>query len=133
MEVSMKSIKSITAAALFAAAAFTPAAGPALAHHSAAMFDDEKVMEVRGTVKELQWKSPHIWLQVIVDENGTKKEWSLEGGSPNSLSRAGWKATSFKPGDVVTVRFNPMRDGSAAGNFIGARFASDGKTIGRWQ
>ena len=29
-------------------------------------------------------------------------EWSLEGGSPNSLSRQGWRSTTFKPGDVVT-------------------------------
>lgn len=103
------------------------------AHHSAAMFDDAKVVELRGTVKELQWKNPHIWLQVIVDENGTKKELSLEGGSPNSLSRQGWRATSFKAGDEVTVRFNPMKDGTPAGQFVGAKFAADGKTIGRWQ
>ena len=103
------------------------------AHHSAAMFDDAKVVELTGTVKELQWANPHIWLQVVVDEKGRKTEWSLEGGSPNSLSRQGWRATTFKPGDVVTVRFNPMKDGSPGGNFVGAKFASDGRTIGRWQ
>ena len=103
-----------------------------LAHHSGQMFDDSKVVELTGTVKELQWTNPHIWLQVVVDENGTKKEWSLEGGSPNSLSRNGWRATTFKPGDVITFRANPMRDGTAAGSFIAAKF-TDGKTIGRWQ
>jgi hypothetical protein len=110
------------------------AAAPALAHHSAAMFDDTKVLEKKATVKELQWANPHVWLQVVVvDEKGTKTEWSLEGGSPNTLSRQGWRATTFKPGDTVTVRFNPMKDGTAAGQFIGAKFESDGKTIGRWQ
>ena len=106
---------------------------PLVAHHSAAMFDDTKVVELTGTVKELQWANPHIWLQVIVDDKGKKTEWSLEGGSPNSLSRQGWRATTFKPGDVVTVRLNPMKDGTPAGSFIGAKFAADGKTIGRWQ
>ena len=105
---------------------------PALAHHSAAMFDDAKVLELTGVVKEMQWANPHIWIQVIVDDNGTKKEWSLEGGSPNTLSRRGWRSTSFKPGDMVTVRLNPMKDGTAAGLFIGAKFAADGHTIGRW-
>ena len=105
--------------------------GAGLAHHSAAMFDDTKVVELKGIVKELQWTNPHIWLQVIVEDKGTKTEWSLEGGSPNSLSRRGWRATSFKPGDVVTVRFNPMKDGTPAGGFIGAKFA-DGRTMGRW-
>jgi Family of unknown function (DUF6152) len=103
-----------------------------LAHHSAAMFDDAKVLELMGVVKEMQWANPHIWIQVVVDDHGTKKEWSLEGGSPNTLSRRGWRSTSFKPGDMVTVRLNPMKDGTAAGLFIGAKFAADGHTIGRW-
>jgi hypothetical protein len=125
-------LKYAIAAALIAGAALTTST-PMAAHHSAAMFDDTKVMEITGTVKELQWANPHIWLQVIVDEKGKKTEWSLEGGSPNSLSRQGWRATTFKAGDVVMVRFNPMKDGSAGGNFVGAKFASDGRTIGRWQ
>ena len=109
------------------------AALPALAHHSGSMFDDEKVIELNGTVKALQWTNPHVWLQVVVEANGTATEWSLEGGSPNSLSRQGWRSTTFKPGDVIAVRLNPMRDGAAGGRFIGARFAADGRTIGRWQ
>jgi hypothetical protein len=40
--------------------------------------------------------------------------------------------TTFKPGDVVTIKINPMRDGSHAGQFVGAKFA-DGKTLGRWE
>ena len=127
----MTFLKRSTAAVLIGAALLVST--PVVAHHSAAMFDDTKVVELTGTVKELQWANPHIWLQVIVDDKGKKTEWSLEGGSPNSLSRQGWRATTFKAGDVVSVRFNPMKDGSPGGNFVGAKFASDGRTIGRWQ
>jgi hypothetical protein len=127
----MKRIPTLAAAALFIAALI--AVTPVLAHHSAAMFDDAKVLELKGTVKELQWANPHVWLQVIVEEKGRKTEWSLEGGSPNSLSRQGWRSTTFKPGDVVTVRLNPMKDGTSAGAFVGAKFDADGKTIGRWE
>ena len=127
----MKASRFSVAAGLIATA--LTVAAPVVAHHSAAMFDDEKVLELKGTVKELQWANPHIWLQVIVDEKGKKTEWSLEGGSPNSLSRQGWRSTTFKPGDAVTVRLNPMKDGTPAGAFIGAKFDADGKTIGRWQ
>lgn len=127
----MKGIRSTLAAALLVLPIVT--AQTMLAHHSAAMFDDTKVIELKGTVKELQWANPHIWLQVIVEDNGRRTEWSIEGGSPNSLSRQGWRSTTFKPGDVVTVRINPMKDGTAAGNFVGARFEADGRTIGRWQ
>jgi hypothetical protein len=103
------------------------------AHHSASMFDDTRVVELSGTVKELQWTNPHVWLQVIVEDKGAKTEWSIEGGSPNTLSRQGWRSTTFKPGDRVTVRLNPMKDGTPAGSFVGAKFSSDGRTIGRWQ
>ena len=127
----MTAFRISTVAVLIATALL--ASPPVAAHHSAAMFDDTKVVELTGTVKELQWANPHIWLQVIVDDKGKKTEWSLEGGSPNSLSRQGWRATTFKAGDVVSVRFNPMKDGSPGGNFVGAKFASDGRTIGRWQ
>ena len=102
---------------------------PLAAHHSASMFDDTKLVELSGTVKALQWTNPHIWLQVIIDDT----EWSLEGGSPNSLSRQGWRSTTFKAGDVVTVRLRPMKDGTAAGQFIGAKFAADGHTVGSWE
>ena len=126
----MKSSRSRGVVLILAVAAII--AAPALAHHSASMFDDTKVMEKKAVVKELQWTNPHVWLQVVVEENGAKTEWSLEGGSPNTLSRQGWRATSFKPGDVILVRFNPMKDGSSAGLFVGAKFETDGRTIGRW-
>jgi hypothetical protein len=103
------------------------------AHHSAAMFDDTKVVEISGTVKELQWTNPHIWLQVTVADDGKVTEYSIEGGSPNSLSRRGWRSTTFEPGDAVTVRLNPMKDGTPAGSFVGAKFGDDGRTIGRWE
>ena len=124
-------MKSIGIAALMCAAVALAAPGVS-AHHSGAMFDREKMMELKGTVKELQWSNPHIWIQIVAQDNGAAKEWSLEGGSPNTLSRQGWRSTTFKPGDEVMVRFNPMKDGTAAGAFIGAKFA-DGKTIGRWE
>ena len=127
----MKSIRQGNTVALMIAATFV-SGQVLLAHHSAAMFDDQRIVELKGTIKELQWTNPHIWIQVIVDENGAKKEWSVEGGSPNTLSRNGWRTTTFKPGDTVAIRINPMKDGTAAGQFIGARFAADGKTIGRW-
>jgi hypothetical protein len=124
-------MKSTVMIALLSVVGLTIASSPLLAHHSGAMFDRDKVLELKGTVKELQWSNPHIWIQVVTQENGSPKEWSLEGGSPNTLSRQGWRSTTFKPGDEVTVRFNPMKDGTAAGAFIGAKFA-DGKTVGRW-
>ena len=117
----------LTAAALLLV---TCAAG---AHHSSAMFDKDKIVEVTATVVEFQWTNPHVWIEIeIENDDGDAEAWSIEGLGPNSLFRAGWRPNSFEAGDVITIRFNPMRDGSQAGGFIGARFA-DGSTIGRWQ
>jgi hypothetical protein len=127
----MRSTKIMTT--LLAAGVVLVAAPPLAAHHSAEMFDDTKVVELSGTVKALQWTNPHVWLQVVVEDQGRATEWSFEGGSPNSLSRQGWRSTTFKPGDVVTVRLRPMKDGTAAGQFIGAKFDADGHTVGRWE
>ena len=131
----MTSMKLTALAALVAAGMVGAAVRPLVAHHSAAMFDNQKTMELTGTVKEFQWTNPHVWIQVNVDKAGSpggKEEWSVEGGSPNSLSRNGWRKSTFTPGAPVTIRVNPMRDGTHAGNFVGAKFA-DGKTLGRWE
>ena len=95
----MTRTKLFTFATLLVAGAFSVGA-PLLAHHSAAMFDPSKSTEVTGTVKELQWTNPHIWIQVNVDKAGaagTKEEWSFEGGSPNSLSRSGLEEDQLRP------------------------------------
>jgi hypothetical protein len=103
------------------------------AHHSSAMFDKEKVIEVTATVREFQWTNPHVWIEIIVEsEDGVAEDWSIEGLGPNGLFRNGWRPNSFKAGDKITIRFNPMLDGSKAGGFIGAKF-EDGHTLGNWK
>jgi len=105
---------------------------PAAAHHSGAGFNSGQVIELKGTIKEFQFKNPHTWIQVLVsDADGKITEWSLEWGSPNSLGRQGYRPSTFPPGAKVTVRANPMRNGTPAGGFIAAKF-EDGTVIGRW-
>lgn len=103
-----------------------------LAHHSNAMFDKSQARQVTATVKEFQWTNPHIWIQVLIEnDDGEQEEWSIEGGGPNSLFRKGWRPTSFRPGEVVEFKLYPMHDGSNAALFVGARF-SNGETLGNW-
>ena len=96
------------------------AAAPALAHHSFAMFDTRQEVVLSGTVREFQWTNPHSWLQLNVPRGRGTVEYSIELGSPNTMVRKGWRPTTFKPGDKVTVTINPMRDGSAGGALIAA-------------
>ena len=105
-------------------------AAPALAHHSFAMFDADKTVELSGTVKEFQWTNPHSWLQVMVnDKDGKPVEWSLEMGGPGGLARQGWKPKTVVAGDKVTVWAHPMKDGSAAGQFLSI-LLPDGRKLG---
>ena len=50
-----------------AAVAALAASGAALAHHSTAMFDFQKTIEVTGTVKDFQWTNPHTWTNVTLE------------------------------------------------------------------
>jgi hypothetical protein len=105
-------------------------APPALAHHSANMFDPTKQVVLEATVKEFQWSNPHIWIQVMVpNAKGVEEEWSIEGGSPNLVGRQGWKRNSFKPGEKVTITIRPLRNGDPGGSFVSAAFP-DGRKLG---
>jgi len=121
-----------TALAIVIFAGLLVASGYASAHHSNAMFDKSKLRQVTVTIKEFQWTNPHVWIQVYLEnDDGEQEEWSIEGGGPNTLFRKGWRPNSFKPGDVVELKFNPMHDGSNAALFVAARFAN-GETLGNW-
>ncbi len=117
--------------AMTGAAGLMLAATPALAHHSFAMFDNSKEMTIEGTVKEFQWTNPHTWVQVMVLDKATGKEveWSVEGGSPNGLSRQGWTRRSAAAGDKVVIAIHPLKDGSPGGSLIS--MTVNGKKVGR--
>ena len=92
---------------------------PVFAHHSFAMFDQTKEVTLDGTLKELQWTNPHIWIQVLVpDDTGKTVEWSVEGGSPNNLSRKGWSRNSMKAGDKVVITIHPLKNGENGGSLM---------------
>ena len=58
----------------------------AFAHHSPAMFDMQKRVELTGTVREFQWTNPHSYIQLLVkDKAGMEVEWSLEMAGPTFL------------------------------------------------
>ena len=104
-------------------------AAPALAHHSFAMFDQRKVMTLEGTVKEFQWTNPHSFIELDVPgRNGQAAHWSIELNSPNNLRRQGWSRTSLKPGERITLRMAPLRDGRPGGLFLDLKKA-DGKVL----
>jgi Family of unknown function (DUF6152) len=101
----------------------------ASAHHSFAMFDNQQEKTLNGTIKELQWTNPHIWVQVLVTDSATGQlvEWSIEGASPNNLVRKGWSRNSLKSGDKVVLVIHPLKNGDNGGSLV--KVSVNGQTL----
>lgn len=89
------------------------AATPALAHHSFAVhYVADKEIDVTGVVKEFHFTNPHgVIFFDVVDKEGQVVTWKGETNSPNLLRRRGWKRTSLKAGEKITIHGWPARDG----------------------
>ena len=111
-----------------AAAAVAAFSGPAVAHHSFAMFNQREIMTLEGTVLEFQWTNPHAFIELEVRQGNATRRYAIELNSPNNLTRQGWRRTSLRSGDRVTLRMNPLRDGSPGGLFLDLRKA-DGTVL----
>lgn len=131
----MKMKQGLTAGAVVAAA--LACMMPAQAHHSTAGFDTSVVVAVEGTVTQFRWINPHASIKVDgkASEGFAGGVWTVEMTAPIALVNAGWKRTSLKVGDKVTIYINPLRnavlkDGSQGGLYVGA-ILQDGEKLGR--
>jgi hypothetical protein len=100
--------------------------GTATAHHSFAMFDRKVVGEVSGTVKEVQWTNPHVYLEVDSRDDQGITTWTFEAAAPLQLEGAGLKRTAIKAGDKITVRMHPLKNGAPGGEIVSVK-TEDGK------
>ena len=119
----------MTSRLLSAFAILLVAIAPASAHHAAAGIDRTKTVELKGTIKAFSWQNPHSWMEVdVVNEQGKVVTWTVEMTAPSYLVRAGWKATTVKPGDEVVVSVRPLKNGDPGGLFVSVTLA-DGRTL----
>ncbi len=110
---------------------------PVYAHHSTSAFDNEKVVRIEGTITQVRWINPHASFKLEGDASeGPDGLWTVEMTAPNALMRVGWKRTTLKEGDKVTVFINPLKnaitlnDGSQGGLYVGV-VTADGSTLGQ--
>lgn len=113
-----------------AAAAALLIALPAGAHHSYAMFDMHREVNLEGTVRAFQWTNPHVWIDIVVNDRTTGKaeNWSIEGKGPVQLVGDGWRRDSIKPGDKVSMVIHPLKQGTHGGSLL--KVLVNGKEIG---
>jgi Family of unknown function (DUF6152) len=88
------------------------AALPVKAHHAfAAEFDANRPVKLKGTVTQWELVNPHSWIHLDVkNDDGTVTPWMIEGGSPNSLFRAGFSKNSLPPGTEIIVEGYQAKD-----------------------
>jgi hypothetical protein len=101
------------------------AAAPTIAHHSFAMFDQTRQVNMSGIIRHFAFANPHALFHVaIANDRGQTSTWTLEGGSVQQLASMGWSSQSFRVGDRVEVSFHPMKDGSHRGQLLNIRTAN---------
>jgi hypothetical protein len=88
------------------------ASSPARAHHAfAAEFDENAPVLLRGKVVKIEWINPHAWIHILVEApHKPPQVWMVEGGTPNTLLRAGITRDTLKIGTEVVVRGYQSKD-----------------------
>lgn len=99
------------------------------AHHSMAGFDRTKTVTLEGTIQDFRWQNPHSSIGIdVADKDGKVVTWQVEMTAPAYLVRQGWKRTTLKKGDKVTIVGNPLISGDPGAIFVSVKLA-DGQML----
>lgn len=119
-----------SAAAVAAASLLAGLAGPpALAHHSFAMYDQTKVLVLTGVVYQFVAQANHAELHLYIigadgklekDQDNKPHAYGIEMAGAAAVAEQGITAETMKAGTIVSVKVNPLRDGTAFGSKVGA-------------
>jgi hypothetical protein len=98
-----------------ASAGLAFAATLANAHHSVAMYDNDNLITLDGTVTRVEWTSPHVFVYFATPgDDGAAVEWSVELDPPVLLRRYGWRQATVNVGDAATFTGAPAKSGAKA-------------------
>ena len=109
-------------AALAGAIVVCAAVAVAAHHGQVGLFDDSRIVEVKGTVKQWNFVNPHpILVLEAPDEKGIRKEWDIYfgPGAVPSLRRQGFSADTFKAGEVLVIKGHPATSGAPGMDVLG--------------
>ncbi len=116
----------IVGAVIGAVLAFvTPSAG---AHHSFAMYDQTKILVLTGVVYQFVAQANHAELHLYLigpdgklekDKDGKPHPYGVEMAGAAAVAQQGITAETMKAGTIISVKVNPLRDGSDFGSKAG--------------
>ena len=112
------------------AAALMLAGASAAAHHAfSAEFDQDKPVNLEGTLTKAEWMNPHAWIYLdVTGEDGKVVSWSLEMTGANGLIRRGWRREDLPAGTVLVVEGWQARNGTPTADIATVTF-EDGRTL----
>jgi hypothetical protein len=88
------------------------------AHHGqAGLFDETRIVELKGSVKQWSFVNPHPILLLEVTENGSSAEWDVYFG-PSAVSflrRQKFSSETFRIGEVVVIKGHPATGAGVRG------------------
>ncbi|HTC52139.1 MAG TPA: DUF6152 family protein [Steroidobacteraceae bacterium] len=122
----MKS-RSILNRALVAASAAVVAV-PAFAHHSFAMYDQTKMLVLTGVVYQFVAQANHAELHLYLlgadgklerTADGKYHAYGIEMAGAAAVAEQGITAETMKPGTIISVKVNPLREGTDFGSKAG--------------
>ena len=81
-------------------------------HHAfSAEFDADAPVNLEGKITKIEWINPHAWIHLeVVNGDGTSTVWMVEGGTPNTLLRAGVNRNTMPIGSAIRVRGYRAKD-----------------------
>ena len=100
------------------------------AHHSfAAAFDENRPVNLQGTVTKVELVNPHAWIWMDVKgADGKVVNWGIEGGPPTNLLRNGVTKTSLAIGTEIKLFGYQAKSGESKGVGVFVEYL-DGRKI----
>ena len=104
------------------------AAAPALAHHSFAMYDQTKILVLTGVMYQFVAQANHAELHMYLigtdgklekDKDGKPHAYGVEMAGAAAIAQQGITAESMRAGTIISVKVNPLRDGTDFGSKAG--------------
>ena len=99
-------------------------------HHSfPAQYDANKPITLTGYLIKMEWRNPHVYFFLEVENGNDFDEWAFEMGSPIAMERNGWNRNSVKVGDILEVEGSLARDGSNLVNADSVLLSESGRRM----